>query len=187
MLSFYSANKHGSTAFCWFDRLQFHFQLRNEGIFRKNQDIERGRVLPSPFGMAFLMPQMPKKTKNYFFALEAAKRPFGPAKAKSSRRVLRTTRRLQPYGFVRSLSLFSDSLPLDVDGDGNSRKMAKPNCTQEWTFLLLEDKQTSDWRSSSWESHSMCLASTYGPSTATERRPWGMPAGQNCGAPANVA
>ena len=32
----------------------------------------------------------PKKTKNYFFALEVAKRPFGPAKAKSSRRVLRT-------------------------------------------------------------------------------------------------
>ena len=40
--------------------------------------------------MAFLTPQMPKKTKNYFFALEVAKRPFAPAKAKSSRRVLRT-------------------------------------------------------------------------------------------------
>ena len=39
--------------------------------------------------MAFLTTQMSKKTKNYFFALEVAKRPFGPAKEKSSRRVLR--------------------------------------------------------------------------------------------------
>ena len=38
-----------------------------------------------------MTPQMPQKTKNYFFALEVAKRPFGPAKAKSSRRVLGTT------------------------------------------------------------------------------------------------
>ena len=32
-----------------------------------------------------------EKTKKYFFALERLIWPFGPAKAKSSRRVLRTT------------------------------------------------------------------------------------------------
>ena len=31
------------------------------------------------------------------------------------------------------------------------------------------DRRTSNWRSSTWESHPMGLASTYGPSTAIER------------------
>ena len=38
----------------------------------------------------FLTAEMPKKRKITFLPLEVAKRPFGPAKAKSSRRVLRT-------------------------------------------------------------------------------------------------
>ena len=50
-----------------------------------------GPILRWLSGKTFSTPQMPKKTKNYFFALEVAKQPFSPAKAESSRRVLRTT------------------------------------------------------------------------------------------------
>ena len=48
-----------------------------------------GMFLLWPFGMA-LDATNAQKNENNFFALEVAKRPFGPAKAKSSRTVLRT-------------------------------------------------------------------------------------------------
>ena len=44
-----------------------------------------------------------QKTKNYFFALEVAKRPFGPAKAKSSRRVLCTIAEQEQPGFNQAI------------------------------------------------------------------------------------
>ena len=91
--------------------------------------------------MAFLAPQMPRKTKNYFFALERLIWPFGPAKAKSSKVPFEVAEKAKP---AAQPSNVVTGAPITGSVKAKSTATQQPVAQQPGQSAQSDDNLTAD-------------------------------------------